>query len=87
MLSHIDRLSDYFRLFDFSVEEEDPDEALSDALLLEELLAFESELPDPDEDEFPEELRVFPFDFECGAVEKDSFPDPRLNCALLLFLA
>jgi hypothetical protein len=79
MENYINRLSDYLRLSDLSGEEDDPDEGLSDPLLFDELPAFEPELTDPDEDEFPEKLRGFPDEFECVAVEKDSLPDPRLN--------
>ena len=67
----------YYRLPDFSDEEEDEDldDELPDPLLLEALLPFEAELPDLAEDGFPEEPPVFPVDLDREPVEKDCFPE------------
>jgi len=69
----------YLCLFDFPNAEDDLDEELSESLLLEELLPLEAELPEPTDlpDEvLPEDLVVFPDDFEGEPDEKDSFPEP-----------
>jgi len=74
----------HFLLPDFSDEEDDLDDELSELLLLEEVFPVEVELPDLPEDELPEELPVLPYDLECEPDEKDSLPELRLAGALFL---